>query len=99
MPTWESVPRFWRDYDKLTKDQKEVFQDAVRLFREGLAAGGQFHPSLRVHHVQGTKGIYSMTWDSDGDSRATFQYGQSIQEAEPHIIWRRVGTHDIYRLP
>lgn len=32
-----------------------------------------------------------MTWAADG--RATFEYGQEIRPGEPHIIWRRIGTH------
>jgi hypothetical protein len=38
-----------------------------------------------------------MTWAADG--RATFEYGQEIRPGEPHIIWRRIGTHDIFRQP
>ncbi len=34
-----------------------------------------------------------MTWADDG--RATFSYGKSDQPDDPHIIWRRIGTHDI----
>jgi len=41
-----------------------------------------------------------MTWSFAGpDGRATFEYGDSILPDEPHIIWRRVGTHDIFREP
>ena len=28
----------------------------------------------------------------------TFEYGDEIQ-GQPHIIWRRIGTHDIFRRP
>lgn len=38
-----------------------------------------------------------MTWAYDG--RATFQYGEEVQSEQPHIIWRRVGTHAIFRRP
>jgi hypothetical protein len=38
-----------------------------------------------------------MTWADDG--RATFQYGEPVVGAEPHIIWRRVGTQDVLRQP
>jgi hypothetical protein len=38
-----------------------------------------------------------MTWAADG--RATFEYGQEIRPGEPHIIWRRIGTHDVFRQP
>jgi hypothetical protein len=30
---------------------------------------------------------------------ATFEYGDEIQLGEPHIIWRRIGTHSVFRQP
>jgi hypothetical protein len=33
------------------------------------------------------------------DGRATFQYGPEIAPGEPHVIWRRIGTHAIFREP
>lgn len=33
-----------------------------------------------------------------GTSRATFEYGDEIL-GEPHIVWRRIGTHDVFRRP
>jgi len=50
-----------------------------------------------VKTVQGTGGIYEMTWANDG--RATFQFGREVKPGEVHIIWRRVGTHDIFDAP
>jgi hypothetical protein len=38
-----------------------------------------------------------MTWEDDG--RATFQYGSEIRRGEPHIIWRRCGSHNIFGAP
>jgi hypothetical protein len=47
--------------------------------------------------VQGYPGVWEMTWAADG--RATFEYGQEIYPSEHHIIWRRIGTHAIFRQP
>ena len=33
------------------------------------------------------------------DRRATFQYGDEVHTGQPHVIWRRVGTHAIFRRP
>jgi hypothetical protein len=38
-----------------------------------------------------------MTWASNG--RATWQYGPEQRPGERHVIWRRIGTHDIFRAP
>ena len=56
-----------------------------------------FHPSLRVKRMQGHRGIWEMSWAPDG--RATFQYGDEVHPGQAHIIWRRVGTHSIFRRP
>lgn len=61
---------------------------------------GRFRTGLRVRGVRrmpGVYDVYEMTWAPDG--RATFNYGDPVPEGEPHIIWRRIGTHDIFREP
>ena len=93
MPTYERLLRFKKDYDALSPEQKRAFRDAVAKFVEDLQAERGFRRSLRVKGVKGAPGIFEMTWADDG--RATFSYGKSIHETEPHIVWRRVGTHDV----
>jgi hypothetical protein len=41
--------------------------------------------------------VFEMTWDNDG--RTTFSYGEEQVPAEPHITWRRIGTHAIFTPP
>jgi hypothetical protein len=41
----------------------------------------------------GQLNVFEMTWDNDG--RATFSYGAGRVPGQPHVIWRRIGTHDI----
>ena len=38
-----------------------------------------------------------MTWAPDG--RATWQYGEEKIPGIKHVIWRRIGTHDIFSPP
>ncbi len=38
-----------------------------------------------------------MTWAPDG--RATWQYAAASVADDPHVIWRRIGTHDVLRAP
>src|SRR5947208_17088330 len=98
MPTFQWLPRFDQDLRRLTKDEREEFMKAVRLFVNGLKEGrGRFHRSLRVHRLDGTNGVWSISWGDEG--RATFHYSQLAREGEAHIVWRRVGTHAIYRQP
>lgn len=57
----------------------------------------RFDPRLRLKRVAGRSGVWEMTWAPDG--RATFEYGPEQRSEQPHIIWRRVGTHDIFGEP
>ena len=97
MPTREALPQFWKDWARLTSDQQHAFLAAVERFVEDLRSRGVFRPGLRVKGVRAGTGVYEMTWARDG--RATFSYGKSVVEGEPHIIWRRIGTHEILREP
>lgn len=97
MPTHDEEERFWRDWATLTRNQQERFGVAVEKMVEDLQARRVFRPSLRVKGVQGHEGIYEMTWAPDG--RATFTYGTSPIAGETHIIWRRIGSHDIFQDP
>lgn len=97
MPTYERLPRFDRDYRRLSAEERRAFQDAIRAFVDDLGRGAGFRKGLRVKGVQGSSGIYELTWAKDG--RATFQYGETQLSGEPHIIWRRIGTHSIFGSP
>jgi hypothetical protein len=96
VPTHAERQRFLREYARLIREQRTAFLAAVRLFIAGLAVGS-FDPSLRVKRVRGQAGVWELTWANDG--RATFEYGQELLPGEPHIIWRRIGTHAIFRQP
>ena len=52
---------------------------------------------LRVQRVQGTQSVWETTWAPDG--RATFTDGAEVIAGEPHVQWRRIGTHDIFTRP
>lgn len=96
-PTYERQPTFARDWTALTAAQRRQFLPAVTQMVTDLKAGREFRPSLRVKGVQGRPGMFEMTWAPDG--RATWQYGPQLLPGEPHVIWRRIGTHDVFRRP
>jgi hypothetical protein len=97
MPTRDVLESFWRDWADLSPQQKEAFRRAVAKLVDDLRARRGIRAGLRVKRVQGVPGIYELTWAPDG--RATFSYGRSLAEDEPHVIWRRIGTHDVLRKP
>lgn len=96
-PTHSERQAFYQDYDALTPAQRRRFLSAVAAMVADIKAGRALRPGLRVKRVQGSPGVWEMTWAPDG--RATFTYGDEVHSGEPHVIWRRVGTHDIFRRP
>lgn len=98
MPTWDKLARFRHDWKKLTEAEKRLFLAAVTMFVEDLRAGNGFRKSLRVKPVQGKDGVWEMTWSMGSfDGRATFEFGDEVVEGEPHVIWRRIGGHEIFK--
>lgn len=97
MPTFARAARFLADLKKLTPLQRQRFMATVLTeFVIDLKSGG-FRPGLRVKRVMGTSSVWEMTWAPDG--RATFEYGDEQRPGQAHVVWRRVGTHDIFRNP
>ncbi|MFG6299478.1 hypothetical protein [Streptomyces rochei] len=98
MPTYEALPRFAADLHRLTPEQRRRFRQAVAAFVDDLRTGrGRFRAGLRVKGVRSAPGVFELTWDGNG--RATWQYGPAIHPGEQHVIWRRIGTHDILTGP
>jgi hypothetical protein len=100
LPTHEESDQFWRDWDRLTPAQRQLFREAVKKFSDDLESlpRGQFRPGLRVKPMQGADGIFEITWEIR-DGRATFEYGSELTEGDPHIVWRRVGGHAVFGAP
>jgi hypothetical protein len=97
LPTFAWDARFRADFRRLSAEQQRAFLAAVAQFVEDFAASGQFRKGLRVKGVKGAAGVFEMTWADDG--RATFEYGQSVVKGQAHVVWRRIGTHDIFARP
>jgi hypothetical protein len=99
MPTFETLPRFERDWKNLTRQQQAAFRKVIReYFVPDLAAPDRpFRLGLRVKGVTVHPGVFEMTWDNDG--RATFSYGEERIAGQAHVIWRRIGTHAIFTPP
>ncbi len=97
MPTYAWLARFWSDFKRLSPDEQTAFLAAVTDFVTDLSKKDPFRKSLRVKGVQGKPGVFEMTWSGGG--RATFEYGTPLRDNDVHIIWRRVGTHNIFNQP
>ena len=99
MPTFETLPRFEKDWKNLMPGQRAMFRKVVleAFVPDHTDPDRPFRPGLRVKGVQAHPGVFEMTWDNDG--RATFSYGAERMPGQPHIIWRRIGTHAIFTPP
>ena len=97
MPSYSWLARFRADFERLSPAQQEAFLLAVQQFVDDLRVGVGFRKGLRIKGVKGATGVYELTWTDDG--RATFQYGPEITNGKAHVVWRRVGTHDIFKNP
>ena len=94
MPTYDVDARFWREFDRLAPEMQARFLLARDQFFADLVVR-TFRPSLRVKRYQGDPGVWEMTWVPDG--RALFRYGEELTPGSPHIVWLRIGTHDIFK--
>ena len=96
MPTYSRTSDFVADCRGLTEAQRVAFKVAVRKFTEDLQRG-EIRAGLRVKRVRRREGVWELTWAPDG--RATFEYGPEDRPGQPHIVWRRIGGHDILDNP
>ena len=96
MPTYGRTEQFDDDWQRMAAGDRDAFRAAVKKFLADLPAR-KFRKGLRVKRVEGTE-FFELTW-AGADGRATFQFGKEIHEGEPHIIWRRIGGHEIFRNP
>lgn len=95
MPTFEMDQRFRHDWQSLTSAQRKRFKAAVRRFVEDLKAKRAPRSSLGIERFEGHEGVFEFHWAPNG--RALFSYGTSPHHDDIHIIWLRIGTHDIYK--
>lgn len=98
MPTFERLARFDREFRRLPRELQRAFLEMLPAFIAALRLDPpRFPPTLRVHRVQGTAGVWEVAFAPDG--RATFEYGAEVVAGEPHVVRRRVGTHDVLSEP
>lgn len=97
MPTFERTPQFKREFKALPSDQRDAFKRAVRDWVKDLKAHGIQPNDPRVAGMSSAPGVFEFRWAANG--RATFEWGRQQVAGEPHVKWRRIGGHDIFKQP
>lgn len=98
------LAKFDRDFKKLKREHQTLFLDAHEQFVmefEQLLINKSFKSvskKYRVNVLRNTAEIWEMTWSfSRPDDRATFHLDEI--DGEPTIVWRRIGSHGIFKQP
>ena len=83
-------PKFWKNYRKLSANQRKSVQEAWRLFKLD-----PFDPRLRTHRINSLSAIFKHTVNAvviEGDLRAVFYIEGDA------IVTVNLGSHDIYKV-
>jgi hypothetical protein len=101
---FETTPAFDTDFRRLKGDFKKAFGSVVRdsfapACDQFASTPGYVWPAaLRVSRMQGTSGIWEITWlFASPDGRATFEFVR--RDGELICRWRRVGDHSVFKHP
>jgi hypothetical protein len=101
---YRSADSFRNDFRRLPAEHQRTFQEVLRKYFLPAVATGSFGgvpswpPRLRIHRLANTE-IYSLTWNfSSPAGRATFHLDKT-EDADPKLVWRRIGDHRIYDRP
>jgi hypothetical protein len=97
VPTYDALSGFRREFAKLDPAMQAAFRRAVAELVTDLNEGRNPRPGLRLRMMEGHRGVFEMTFAPDG--RATFHLGTAIRPGQLHIVWRRIGAHEIFRDP
>jgi hypothetical protein len=102
--TWDTTDAFDTDFRRLRPEHQQAFADVVR--KKFAPACDAYHRdpstpwprSLRVKSVRGASGVLEMTWSfASPDGRATFEL--ITVDGGLVCLWRRVGSHEVFRRP
>ncbi len=98
-----TTPAFDADVKRLKKHRAAFLAWAREVWvpacdRHAEAQSAPWPAALRVKPVVNAKGIYEVTWSFSGpDGRATFEL--LTIDGELYCLWRRVGSHEIFKEP
>ena len=97
MPTFESLARFDREFRRLPTELQAAFPRVLPTFITALRGEPALVPPDTTGQTRAGPPRRLGDHLSRRDGRATFAYGDEVIAGTPHVIWRRVGTHEVLR--
>jgi hypothetical protein len=94
VPTYEETKRFNNEYNRLRTDKRALFNQACKEWVTALKTHQPPPARLGIRRFLSIEGMYEFHFAPDG--RTLFRYGPEQKPGEVHIIWERIGGHDIY---
>lgn len=101
---YHAAPTFAADWTRLSHGEQDLFLTKIRSHfipacdRFAIDPSIPWPTGLRIKRVQGTSGIWEMTWNFAGpDGRATFEWIEVSGALA--VRWRRIGGHRIFERP
>jgi hypothetical protein len=97
-PTFDRLAQFRRDYEKLTRPQRDHFRAAVKKFVAPFSTTPlpEVEEAL-VQQLRDHPGFYELRVDAD--TRAIYTFGDAIRRGQPHIVWCRIGSDEVLDQP
>jgi mRNA-degrading endonuclease RelE of RelBE toxin-antitoxin system len=86
---------FRKDYDNLPENIQEIVKKKFRLLQKNPIP--PYHPSLRIKPMKGWEGIFE--GHITGKYVFTFHKDNVPKTGETVFVFRRIGSHDIYKHP
>ena len=105
MPTFSREHHFENDLRHLKQTERDQFRSALREFIDSLLQWEDvgcpwpppFPAALRIKDLSGYPGLWELTWARDG--RCTWRFGSQLLPGKAHVVWRRIGGHEIFKDP
>lgn len=89
------TPQFNKDYEKLAEVEKALFKEAFSEIAESLQGNSELFQKHRLKKMVGYPGV----WEGHIRQNLVFTYELMKEGDETVCLFRRIGTHQVYRNP
>ena len=87
------TPQFREDYINLSESEKKDVNEAFSLVSEALQGNSVYYRKFRIKKMEG----HPLIWE--GHIKINLVFTFQYENDKGKCIFRRIGTHDIYKKP